>query len=391
MPIFKYRGFKADGSGISGSIEATGTTDAVTKIKSEGIFPSDITEPRSLGGKGFFRRRDETFVPHITRQLSLLLYSGVPLLEALQSLSAEERGFCRDVLIAVKEKVSGGSSLSRALEEFSENFPEFYINMVQAGEQSGTLDTVLGRLADFLEKKNAIRSRVRSSLIYPVIMLGISIVVLSFLFTFVIPKIVRIFENTKTALPLITQVLIFVSNVFIQYWWVLAGLIAVSYAFARWFMKTHRPFLDRMKLAMPGSVVRSLYYARFARTLSFLIDGGLPMLNALQLSSGSMGNKILEKAVLNAEEKVAHGQRLSTSLEGFSPVFIQLVATGERSGRLAETLKKAAEAYEDEFDRGMTVVVSLFEPLMIIGMAIIVAFIVLAVLLPIFQMNQIIT
>jgi general secretion pathway protein F len=137
--------------------------------------------------------------------------------------------------------------------------------------------------------------------------------------------------------------------------------------------------------------VHSLYYARFSRTLGFLIEGGMPMLSALKLSAGSINNRVLEDAVLRAEEKVAQGQRLSASLETFSPVFIQLIATGERSGRLAESLKKAADAYENEFDRSVTNAVSVFEPLMIIGMALIVAFIVLAVLLPIFQLNQIIT
>jgi general secretion pathway protein F len=391
MPIFKFRGYKNDGSGVSGTIEASGPADAVTRIKAEGIFPSNIVEPHRIYRKRFFRKKDETLIPHITRQLSMLLSSGVPLLDALQSLAAEQSVIYREMLVAVKEHVAGGSTLCRALEDFPDDFPEFYRSMVRAGEESGTLDKVLERLADFLEKKNAVRSKVRSSMIYPVIMLGVSFVVLSFLFAFVIPKIVTIFENTKNILPLSTRILISMSNLFIHYWWVMLGLAAVCYAVVRWFLRSYRPFVDTVKLRMFGRIVHSLYYARFSRTLGFLIEGGLPMLSALKLSAGSINNRVLEDAVLRAEEKVAQGQRLSASLETFSPVFIQLIATGERSGRLAESLKKAADAYENEFDRSVTNAVSVFEPLMIIGMALIVAFIVLAVLLPIFQLNQIIT
>lgn len=391
MPIFKFKGYRNDGSGVSGKIEASGPADAVTRIKEEGIFPSDIVEPHRIYKKGFFRKKDELVIPQITRQLAMLLSSGVPLLDALQSLAREQSVFYQEMLVSIKEQVAGGSTLCRALDEFPADFPEFYRTMVRAGEQSGTLDKMLERLADFLEKKNAVRSKVRSAMIYPAIMLGVSFLVLSFLFAFVIPKIVTIFENTKHVLPLSTRMLIGISNLFIHYWWVMLIAIAAGYMAVRWFIRSYRPFVDTIKLRVFGRIVHSLYYARFSRTLGFLVEGGLPLLSALRLSAGSMNNKVLEDTVLRAEEKVAQGQRLSTSLETFSPVFIQLIATGERSGRLAETLKKAADAYENEFDRSVTHAVSFFEPLMILGMALIVAFIVLAVLLPIFQMNEIIT
>jgi len=365
-------------------------SDALSQVKAEGIFPSEITEPGIKRKKRFFQRIDETFLPNMTRQLSTLLSAGVPLMDALASLAAEHHGFYKEMLLAVKERLSGGVGLSRALEEFSDHFPEFYRNMVQAGEDSGNLDRVLQKLADFLEKQNTVKSKVRSSMLYPVFMMGVSIVVLSFLFTFVVPKIVKIFKDTKNALPFVTVVLIVISDIFIRYWWVLLGFAVALSLSVRKFVRNHRLFVDRLILKIPGNIIQSLYHARFARTLAFLLGGGLPMLKALGLSAKSTGNRELEASVLRGAERVAEGQRLSASLENLPPVFVQLISTGEKSGRLPETLSRAADAYEEEFTRRINQAVSLFEPAMIVLMGLVVGFIVLAILLPMFQLNQLI-
>lgn len=390
MPIFQYRGYRSDGTEAVGTIEASGMNDAILRVKAEGIFPSDVTEPRVKYRKRFFQRVDETFLPNFTRQLSTLLSSGVPLMEALASLSAEYHGFYQDMLVSIRERVSGGSGLYRALEDFSDFFPEFYRNMVQSGEESGNLDGVLKKLAEFLERQNAVKSKVLSSMLYPIFMMGVSIVVLSFLFTFVIPKIVKIFKDTKSALPLVTVILIFISDILIRYWWALIGAAIATFLSAKRFLKNHRLFVDRLILKTPGHVIQSLYYARFSRTLGFLLEGGMPMLKALNLSARSMGNRELETSVLSGAERVAEGQRLSASLDKFPPIFIQLVATGEKSGRLSETLSRAADSYEEEFNRRVNQVISLFEPVMILVMGLMVLFIVLAILLPMFQLNQLV-
>ena len=389
MPIFKYRGYRTDGTDVDGTIEASGLNDAMLRVREEGIFPSEVVES---GGakKGIFQRADQSFLPHMTRQLSLLLSSGVPLMEALQSLSAEHKGVNREMLIAIKEKVSGGASLYKALEDFPHIFPDFFTSMVHSGEQSGTLDRVLLRLADFLESQHTIKAKVRASLIYPILMMAVSIVVLSFMFTFVIPKIVKIFKDTKAALPFITVVLIFVSNIFIKYWWIMVAGAVAGTVYVKRFIAGHGRLVDRLILRFPGNILQSLYYSRFARTLGFLLEGGLPMLSALSLAAKSMGNRELEASVRDAERRVAEGQSLSSTLEGFPPVFVQLIATGERSGRLPETLKRAADSYEEEFNRKVNRAVSLFEPAMILVMGLVVLFIVLAVLLPMFQLNQLI-
>ncbi|MCI0469868.1 MAG: type II secretion system F family protein, partial [Nitrospirae bacterium] len=209
MPAFRYSGYHADGRDTAGLIDAASINDAALKIKADGIFPSDISEQVVRRKHGFIRRSGDLFLSEITGRLSILLSAGVPIIDALSSLSAEHSGFYRDMITAIKERVAQGAGLHRAMEEFGDYFPVFYTNMVKAGEQSGALDSVLYRLSEYLQKQTAVKANVRSAMIYPIFMLSVSIVVLSFLFAFVIPKIVRIFENTGAALPFITRILIF--------------------------------------------------------------------------------------------------------------------------------------------------------------------------------------
>ena len=390
MPIFNYKGYNPEGREILGSVEASSLNEAKIKARSDGIFLSELTDAGGKMKKGFFRRSDSFFLQNFTRQLSILLTAGVPLAEAIQSIAAENTGYYRDVIIAVKDRLSAGASLQRALQDFSNIFPEFYTNMIQAGEQSGNLEKVTVRLADYLEGQNNIRARVRSAMAYPVLMMGVCIIVLSFLFTFVIPKIVKVFEDTKSTLPFITHVLIFISNIFVNYWWAILFAVAASYFLIRILIKKHRLFIDRHLLKLPGNLLQSLYYSRFARTLAFLLEGGISMLNALKISSRSTGNKGLEEIIQDAETRVSEGKKLSSSLAGFPPVFLQLISVGEKSGSLPESLKKAADSYDMEFSRRMNTAVAILEPAMILGMGLVVCFIVLAVLLPIFQLNQLI-
>ena len=234
------------------------------------------------------------------------------------------------------------------------NFSEFYINMVAAGEASGNLDNILTRIADFLEAQDSLKSKVRTSMVYPVFMICISFIVLSFLFAFVMPKITRIYKDTQSALPLLTVVLIWVSEIFQRYWWLLMGLLLGGLYFLRELRKKKRIFLDRMVLRIAGNILQSLYYGRFARTLGFLLEGGLPMLSSLELSAKSIGNKVIEMNVLESGKRVSEGARLSASLDGFPPVLLQLISTGERSGQLVEVLKNAARSYEEEFSARWT-------------------------------------
>ena len=390
MPIFQYKGYTVDGTEVRGSLEAPGLHDAITQVKAKKILPTDVIEAISQKKKKIFQRRDDTFLPNVTRQLAILIASGVTLMEAFQSLSDEYQGYQKDMLIAIKERIAGGASLHRALREYSHVFSDYYIHMIQAGEASGALDVVLVKLADFLEHQSMVRSKVRSAMIYPILMMGVSIIVLSFLFSFVIPKILKIFADTKSTLPFITVILISISNVFIKFWWAIIGILIVAFIYVKKYIMKNREQVDSLILKLPGGVMQSLYHARFARSMEVLVSGGLPVLTALKLSASSIGNRALEADVHRTGEKVAEGQTIASSLQGFPPVFVRLIATGEKSGKLAETLRKAATSYEEEFNRNVDRAVSVFEPAMIIVMSIIVCFIVLAVLLPIFQLNQLV-
>jgi len=388
MPIFQYTGYKPDGSGAEGTIEAEGLQAAVSGVKALGIYPKDVIEYVHREKGWGFRKADSRLLPNITRQLSILLASGVPMIDALRSLSEENSGFWKGLLVDIRERISGGASLSRALGQYQKIFPDFYRNMVEAGEQSGTLDMVLQRVADFLEKQASIREKIRTAMVYPAFMASVGFVVMSFLFTFVVPKIVRIFENSQSALPLITIILISISNIFVHYWWVLIMIAAAIPALVRRSREKHRPFIDRMKLK--SGLMQVLYYGRFARTLGFLLAGGLPMLRALELAAKSIGNIVLEERIMLAATRVAEGARLSSSLEGFPPILLQLISTGEKSGTLVELVGKAADSYEEEYERKVQKFLSLLEPVMILMMGLIVGFIVLAVLLPMFQLNQLV-
>jgi len=390
MPIFQYRGYRSDGSEAAGTLEASSLKDAVLKLKESGLYPKNVKEAIHRRSVSLFHRFDASLLPSVTRQLSTLLSSGVTLMDALSSISEENRGLWGNMLVNIKERVAAGSSFSKALEDYEKVFPEFYVNMVAAGEASGNLDDVLSRLSDFLEARANLRSKVRTSMVYPVFMICIGFVVLSFLFTFVIPKITKIFKDTESALPFITIVLITISDIFHNYWWLLLGIISVAVFGLRRLRERNRLFIDRLVLRLPGNILQSLYFGRFTRTFSSLLGGGLPVLRALEFAAKSIGNKILETKISDAGKRVAEGARLSASLEGFPPVLLQLIATGEKSGRLVEVLKKAADSYEEEFSRRVQKALSLLEPGVILFMGLIVGFIVLAVLLPIFQLNQLI-
>jgi general secretion pathway protein F len=386
MPIFKYHGYTSGGSESAGTVEADGRQDAVAKVKALGLYPKNVEPAAGKRRWSSFRRHDVRRLPSLTRELAVLLSAGVPLVESLRALSREAGGEWQALLVDVREKVVAGASLSRALEDYGGIFPEFYRNMVAAGEQSGKLDRVLERLADFLESQALMKDKVKTAMVYPLFMASVGVVILGFLFAFVVPKIVRIFEDTQSALPLPTVILVGISNFFVHYWWAMVLLIPALAYVGRKMVRKHREGADRLLFR----AFQSLYLSRFARTLSFLLEGGLPMLSSLDLAGRTSGNLWLRNVVHRAAAKVSEGAGLAASLEGLSPVMLELIDTGERSGRMVDVLGKAAHTYETEFDRQTQKALALLEPVMILLMGLVVGFIVFAVLLPMFQLNQVI-
>jgi general secretion pathway protein F len=388
MPVFKYSGYDRAGLETEGIIEADGQRDAVLKIKSKGILPRNVSESLSRK-KLFFKKPSQLILSTITRRLAILISSGVPLIDAISAISSEHKGEWRNLLTDVKDSLSGGSSLARAMQAHPSVFPDFYTGLIAAGETSGKLTDVMLKLADFLETEINTKNKVRTALIYPAFMACVSVAVVIFLFTFVIPKITKIFEDTSTTLPLITIVLLWISTAFQKFWWLMlaaAGSIVVLYKKIK---ETRKDIIDSLLLKDPTGILMELYMLRFTLTMGFLLSGGLPILRAMHLTAKAIGNVVLESRIIEAENFISQGASLSASLKDFPPTILQIISTGEKTGKLPEVLQKTAESYESEFDRKLQRGMSILEPVLILVMGLVVGFIVVSVLLPIFELNQI--
>jgi general secretion pathway protein F len=389
MPVFKYHGYNQNGSAAEGVIEADGQKDASVKLKSKGIFPKEISESFPSGKYFLFKKFTPLSLTNITRRLSTLLSSGVPLIDAVSALSSEQKDEWRNILTDLKDRLAGGSSFARAMQAHPEIFPDFYTGMIAAGESSGKLSDVLLKLADYLESELSIKNKITTALVYPAFMAFVSIAIVLFLFTFVIPKITKIFEETSVALPFATIILIWISAALKNFWWLLLALVAGLVPLFRRIKQTKKELIDSLLLKEPTGIFMGLYMLRFSMTMGFLLSGGLPILKAMQLTSKVTGNVVLENKIMAAQNSVSQGAKLSSSLQGFPPTLLQIISTGEQTGKLPEVLQKTAESYEAEFDRKLQRIISLLEPTLILVMGLVVGFIVVSVLLPIFEMNQI--
>ena len=388
MTIFKYKGYDNAGAETDGVIEADGPKDAAFKIKTKGVFPKEISESVTSEKKILFKKFSPLVLASITRRLSILLSSGVPLMDAIGSLSVEQKSEWKNLLIDLKERIAGGSTLARSMESYPDVFPDFYTGLVSAGESSGKLTDVLMKLADFLENEINIKNKVKTALIYPLFMSVVSVTIVLFLFTFVIPKITKIFEDTATTLPMMTVMLMWISATLKKFWWLFIALMAGAVLLARKIKETRKDLIDAILIKDPTGILMGLYMLRFTMTMGFLLSGGLPILQAMRLTGKSTGNVVLENKIIAAETHVSQGSKLSSSLEGFPPTLLQIISTGEDTGKLPEVLQKTSESYEAEFDRKLNRMISLLEPSLILIMGLVVGFIVVAVLMPIFELNE---
>jgi general secretion pathway protein F len=402
MPTFRYKAYTATGSSTSGTLEADSERLAMQQLKGKGLLPREVVEEGTAGGRSgsfSFRRgvpTDELSL--FTRRLATLVASSVPLFEAMGSLcEQEESGLLRQALVRVKERIAEGASLSRGLAAEPDIFGESYVSMVAAGEAGGALDAVLEKLADFLEEQEQVRSKVTSALAYPILMIIVGGGVMLFLLTVVIPRIVTIFEDSKAALPLITIMLIKVSHFLQGYWWIPTALIIASVPLYRKAMKRDDLRLKRdtllLRLPLAGGMLQGLILSRFARVLGLLLSSGVPIMRALEITGEVVVNRVYRTYLRGVMEEVAQGGSLSGSLKKsplFPPLLVHLTAVGEKSGNLEGMLVKAGVAYEREFSARLTRLMGLMEPLLVLAMGVAVGIVVLAVLLPIFELNQLI-
>lgn len=409
MPVYEYTALDAKGKTKTGIIDADSESIARQKIRSGGSYPTSVrpvkenASGKNKGGKGLsftqrFTRISANEVAVMTRQLSTLIGAGFPLVGALDSLLVQiSSPGLKKVIAGIKSIVVEGSSFSDAMRQYPNVFSPIYVNMVSSGETSGTLEIVLERLADITESQEALKSKMITAMIYPLVILAISVLIVSFLLVFVTPKIMKMFENMKQDLPLPTQILLGLSDIFKSYWWLLIlGVIALSMgARAVYRNEKGRHLIDTKSLGLPliGSLMRKLAIARFARTLGSLLDNGVSMLPALAIVQNIVGNVFIAEVVADGSQEVSKGKALGAALDvpkAFPPMAIQMIQVGEQSGNLEEMLNKVADVFEKEVETAAVRMTAMLEPIMVLIMACIVLFIVLAICLPIFEMNQLV-
>lgn len=413
MAVFAYKGLNDRGRNVSGVIDADNAKTARLKLRKTGIFPTELTEQeRGEEATGLsrlaqinvdvgqlFERVTPQELAMITRQLATLVGAGLPLVDCLSALIDQlDTARVKRVFSQVREQVTEGASFADALKDHPRVFSDLYISMVRAGEASGSLDVILLRLADYTESYAKLRDKVRSALTYPILMAVVSAGILFALLTFAVPQITRIFAETGQDLPLITQILLGVSGFMQEYWWIIVLLLAIAGLVFRASIRTPvgRERYDRFVLRVPyaGTLLKKVALARFSRTLSTLLTSGITLLQALDIVKSVVNNTILTKAIGDARDSIREGHSIAPPLQRsglFPSMLIHMIAVGERSGELEQMLAKAAEAYDNEVEMSVASLTSIMEPVMILFMGGIVLFIVLAILLPIFEMNQLVS
>lgn len=402
MPLFEYRGLDSSGKKRVGRIDGPGRKAVTQKLRLQGIFPTDLremtTEPRSGATKRLLVRRrvSSTDLAAATRQMATLLVAGLPLDEALATVEEQtNEQVLGHAFSTIREEVMQGRALHEAMAAQRGVFPDLFVNMVQVGENSGTLDQTLNRLADFLENQARIRSRIQAALAYPLLMALVGSGVLAFLFVFVVPKITRMLSEMGMALPWPTKLLISFTQALATWWWLIfLGAGALIAALLR-YRKTDRGRLltDRISLRLPiyGRLHLLVATAWFSRTLGTLLQSGVPLLKAMEISGKLLKNQVLRTTVATACRSVQEGGSLAAILKEtavFPPMLAQITAAGEKSGQLEIMLLKVAETYEHQADMSVAGLLALLEPLTILVMGSVVGFVVLAILMPIFEASQ---
>jgi general secretion pathway protein F len=407
MPVYEYKAFDGQGRAKRGITDADNIVTARQKLRSAGLFPVEVKEAQvqsrvstrqKIDLASFFKRVTTDDVTVMTRQLGILLGAGLPLVTSLNALIQQtSKQSLKKIIVTVREDVNEGQSLAAALSRYPKAFSLFYINIVRAGEASGTLDVVLNRLAELREKQQALRGKMRAALAYPFFMFIIGSFVVFFLMAFIVPQVTQVFEETKQALPVPTVVLIAISDFLKSFWWIiLLGIVGGIFVFIRYTKSGKgRTFRDRLLLNLPlfGVLKLKMVVAHFGQTLGALLQNGVPLLSALEIVKNIVNNTVISDIIETARGDVSEGVDLASALakgDIFPPIVVQMISVGEQGGELEQMLFNISNAYQNDVESSIVALTSLLEPIMILVMAVIVGFVVVAILLPIFEMSQLI-
>lgn len=406
MTVYNYKGVNGSGRAVRGTFDANSQKALKEALRRKAIYVTEIWEgdkkASSLGqteinfGKLLTDRVGMKDVAILTRMMATLLKAGIPLVEALNALVDQvEKESLQAALDDIRRKVNEGTSFAQALGDHPKIFDDLYINMVRAGESSGNLDVVLSRLTEFLDAQVELRGKVTGAMVYPIIMGLLGTGIVAFLFTFVIPKVMLLFEDQDKALPFITEVLVTISSVFAGYWWLIAIVVAGAvYGFRRWrATEQGREIWDAFVLKVPlfGGLIRMVAIARFSKTLSTLLASGVPLLTAMDIVKEILGNKTLIRVIEEARLNIREGESIAGPLKRsgqFPPIVTHMISIGEKAGQLEEMLENVSESYDQQVNMRIEALTTLLEPLMIVVMGVVVAFIVFAIMLPILQLNE---
>ncbi|MDZ4859477.1 MAG: type II secretion system inner membrane protein GspF [Candidatus Hydrogenedentes bacterium] len=405
MGVFEYEAMAKSGKSVRGMIDAETPAVARRKLREQELYPTKVTESNAKAGAGkasteerggFVGRVSQRDIALMTRQLAVLLQAGMPLVESLGALMEQTANArLRKTIFAVRDKVNEGVTLADALSGHKRIFSELYINMVRAGEHSGALESVLMRLADITERYVRLKNRVTSMLAYPILMGLVAVGIVTFMMTFIVPRIVQVFDKQERELPFITNVMIETST-FIRQWWfaIIAVIIALFVIWRFWVARPEgRLRWDRFKMRLPlfGPLYVKMFSTRFARTLGTMLQSGLTMMTALDVVKSVLQNKVVEAAMDEVKAGVRRGRDLTVPLREtglFPPMLLHMVELGQRSGEIENMLIKVADTYDEDIEVTVNGIVSLLEPLMILVMGVFVGFLVMSLLLPIFDISS---
>lgn len=404
MAVYEWRGITTAGKEVKGVRDADNPKALRAGLRKDGILVTQVLEESEARDKKarevdfgrYFRRVSPLDVALATRQLATLLKSGVPLVESLSALIDQmEKPELKTAFTQTRDKVNEGTSFADALRAHPTIFQSLYVNMVAAGEASGTLEAVLSRLADFLESQAKLKNKVTSALAYPAFMLLMGLATLSIMMLVVVPKVTAIFEDFEQALPWYTQVLIWMSDVFTGYWWLLLLLgVGGAYGFQRWrATERGRERFDRFKLDVPlfGPLNLMVAVSRFSRTLATLLKSGVPLLNAMEITRNVLDNVELERVIEEARVSIREGESIAAPLKRsgrLPPIVTHMIAVGERSGQLEEMLENVAESYDTQVESRVATLTSLLEPMLIVLLGGMSAGIAFAILMPLMRINE---
>jgi type IV pilus assembly protein PilC len=393
MSVFVWEGKLANGSVKKGEIEAMDKAAAALILKRQRIIPTKLkSKPKDIS---LFEKKVKTKeIVIFTRQFSTMINAGLPLVQCLDILSSQQPNpSFKKVTSQIKSDVEGGSTFADALSKHPKIFDSLYVNLVAAGEVGGVLDTVLNRLAVYMEKNESLKNKVKGAMTYPIIVLCVAFGVVAILMIFVIPTFSDMFKQFGSALPAPTQFIVNLSSFFRKFWWAMIGFIAALIFGFKWVrtQEKGRFYTDKMMLRLPvfGSLIRKVAVAKFTRTLGTMISSGVPIMDGLEITSKTAGNMIIENAIKTVRTAISEGRTMSEPLEQtglFPGMVVQMIAVGEATGAMDQMLGKIADFYDDEVDTAVDALTSALEPMLMVFLGGIIGFVVVAMYLPIFKM-----